>query len=248
MKESPLAQWIARIQESPKATFGLFKTACGPTAILIATEAANANHDEALCDAYADPANAPDVADADIIIYSCPNCTKQFATNKDLNVHRANHHKAVRLAASYAPISPTCQICLLTFGGRGQCIEHLARSPCCMLNTVMFGEQLDGDRFLEAEKNIREASRAARSLGLRGSCTGLPYTQAYGPIRRILLPLGGSRRSRHIPLRLALENAIATVVQCKFLGGVSSIDVIQFKRSVLRDLSLENRDVLGISV
>ena len=225
-----LAAWIQRIDSQPKTIFTLLKIACeAPDCELLRKLVADRGFNE-----------------ADDQVVFCPECLAPFHAAKDLAVHRANAHKVNRIAAAYAPLVPLCPICLLLFGSRGQVIEHLGRAPTCMLNVVFFSTPLEPAQRLAADAAVREASKAARALGFRSTHSGLPYVQAYGPVRPIVLPFNAPAYSPHIPLRLALRNAVRVDYNSAGLGGVSSIDPETVRQSVLLALSVQEQRVLCI--
>jgi hypothetical protein len=227
MRGASFAEWIARITAQPRTIYTLLKTAC---------EAENGYRDF-------DPAAAPLLGAP---AFECPECGDPFYERKELATHRARRHGFKRAAASFTPMQSTCPICLLHFGSRGQLVEHLTGAQTCFYNVVIFCTPLSPAEQALADDELRTLGKAARRLGQRSTHTGVPFMQAYGPVRPIALPTNAANYSHHVPLRRALSDAYRVDFNAKGLGGVSSEDPYALKARATNALTAQVRDFLSM--
>jgi hypothetical protein len=203
MQGASIAAWIQRITAQPSTIFQSLKAAC---------ELEDGHQ-------YFDPAMIPSIGAP---AFACPECGDPFYEQKELATHRARRHGFKRAASAFTPNTSTCPVCLLHFGSRGQLIEHLTRAQTCFFNVVILCMPLDDAEQATVDEELRALSKAARMRGLRSTHSGVPFVQAYGPVRPIVIPGLANGYSHHVPLRSALSGACRVNFNAKGLGGVTS--------------------------
>ena len=121
-----------------------------------------------------------------------------------LAVHMTRKHGVFR-AVRKKVVGPGCPVCLRKFGGRGACLNHIHRTSndTCLINLLLFYPDAPGLAAAEADQLQYESEAAARKLGEAPQFTGLLARQMEGPLERIVIPNGSSRKSRY-PLMQAM--------------------------------------------
>jgi len=176
-----LAQWVEFLSQSPGPFLKKIKSFCKTPFANICTQWATSR----VLEEYSRPVN-------------CYLCGKESMSLQAHSVHLARSHGIKSKFRMYVD-GPTCRICLVNFGSRERCLNHVRyRSKVCYANSLMRGPILSSQQADELDLLERPEHKALYSAGKRRHTAEHPCLRAHGP----LLPILTLRGSSHHPLGL----------------------------------------------
>ena len=120
-----------------------------------------------------------------------------FDCRQELKRHAARRHLRLRYARSRA-VGRTCLICLRKFGCRAALMEHLHTSSIiCLVNTMLTLPPLSAEEAEQEAWGQWEGEAANRVSGLSTNHSGELFQILPGPLQRMVIPVGHTRRSKH---------------------------------------------------
>ena len=174
-------------------------------------------------------------------IWECGECGDTFICRSKWAVHMAREHGEKRIARQFV-LGSECPVCRRVFANRQKLLNHLhAASPICLVNLVLAHPRAEPDEVAEADRAMAEDEQRLRASGDHPAYSLVLAKQLPGPVRRIVIPLGHSRRSTTPLFRRGIKcHKFAREVDFTRLRMMLGIDPV--------DLSLEDDDDLPLDI
>ena len=155
-------------------------------------------------------AAAPIDGGASIGLWPCDICGSTHSSATALGCHRSRAHGIRRWTRRYV-LSPECPVCLRRFQNRTRLLMHLHDdSEVCLVNLRIFGQEHADEEIEAADCAQSRGERKAQDKGEHRAHSDDFVMQACGPLRRLVIPLGHSRKSASALMRTHLKCRVSS--------------------------------------
>ena len=159
--------------------------------------------EEAVIDLTCEPCNGSDGE------WACSLCDRRCSSHSLLKGHEAREHGIMR-AARYRVDSNHCTVCMRYFHNRSRLLKHLhdQRSEICLINTLLTLPVRSADDIEDDNRRQWELEADARKHRERIDYAEQVFEKAFGPSRKLPVPLDVCRVSRSPGFDMALKCGI----------------------------------------